>query len=198
MMESLAFEALTQLRGEVYTAEKNRFFQNRTELQQSMQTYLLNEAWQLRLQARIIEGWIAEQEFYRDLLAQIDAVSYERERQTVVGIARIWDMYALRTQQEYHGRILPLAWEVITKYYHDWPTWKVITFLYMVGSVPVEESVDPVLHLLEEAQDPLLKSTAAEVLAKLPRETVIKRLAVAEEKHQAVLRAIRDTRDRFE
>ena len=141
---------------------------------------------------------MAEHGFYSDIMSQLDAVDFERERKTAVGIARIWDMYALRTQRDYHEKILPLAWEVIIKFHDAWPNWKVVAFLHMIGAAPVEESIEPVLYLLEEAEDPLLKSAASQTLAKLPREAVNKRLTVLEAKHRALLRGIQETRDRFE
>lgn len=198
MAQSIAFEALAQLRGKAYLAERDRFFKSQPELLSNAQAYLLNDDWRLRIQAKIIQGWTTEHGFYRNLMSELNAVNVEKQRKTVVGISGIWDQYALRTKQEYHEKILPLAWEVITKFYDHQPDWKVITFLHMIGAFPVEESIEPTLYLLEEAQSPALKSAAGQALAKLPHEAVKKRLVELEGKHQAVLRAIQETRDRYE
>lgn len=198
MAQLASFDALTQLKGKIYLAERNRFIQSQVDLRGSIQSYLLSDAWKTRIQAQIIQGWQEHHQLYVNILSQLDVVNIEDERKTVVGIARVWDMYALRTQQEYHEKILPLAWEVITKYYEDWPSWKVITFLYMIGAAPVEDSIEPVIFLLEETPDPSLKSAAGKTLAKLPRPAVIKQLEMLEAKHKAILQAIQGTRDRFE
>jgi hypothetical protein len=197
MAQSVAFEALAQLRGRIYVAERNRFFQNQQEVIGSVQTYLQSDNWQIRTQARILQGWVSEHAFYTNLIAQLDAVNFERERKTAVGISRIWDMYALRAQQEYQHKVLPLCWEVVTKQHADLPAWKVVTFLHMIGAVPTEESIEPVVYLLEESSDPLLRAAAGQTLAKLPREAVKGRLSTLEGKHRDVLQAIQSVRDRF-
>ena len=94
--------------------------------------------------------------------------------------------------------MLPLAWEAVLKFWAEWPTWKTVTFLHMISAVPVEESIEPVITVLERATDPFLRSSASQALAKLPREAVRARLAAVEAHHQGVLKAIIDARNRFE
>lgn len=198
MAQSIAFEALAQLHGPIYVAERNRLFQNQQELRTSVQTHLQSDNWQLRIQARILQGWASEHAFYTKLNAELDAVNVEREKKTVTGISRIWDGYALRAQKEYQHKVLPLCWEAATKLHADLPAWKVVTFLHMIGAVPTEESIEPVVYLLEESSDPLLRGAAGQALAKLPREAVKRRLSMLESKHKDVLQAIQSARDRFE
>jgi hypothetical protein len=196
MTQSDAVERLAGMNGRAYLEERDRVLQNAPR--QAPLTAPADGDWRLRLQARILQGWIDEGALYRQILTELDAVDFERERRTAIGIARVWDMYALRTSQQYHERVLPLAWEAIEKFDGDWPAWKVVTFLYMIGAAPVEESIEPVVALLERTADPLLRSASAQTLAKLPRQAVERRLASAEARHHDVLRAIAEARDRFE
>jgi hypothetical protein len=197
MAQSDAVERLSTMKGRAYLEERERVLQTMPP-REAPPTASANGDWRLRVQAAILQGWIGERALYTQILTELDAVDFERERRTAIGIARIWDMYALRTAREYHERVLPLAWEAIEKFDGDWPAWKVVTFLYMIGAAPVEESVDPVMALMERTTDPLLRSASAQALAKLPRQTVERRLAAAEIRNREVLRAIAEARDRFE
>ena len=196
MVQAEAVVRLSTLRGRAYVEERDRVLQDPPR--QASPAPPLNGDWRLRLQARMLEGWTAERPLYTQILAELDAVDFERERRTAIGIARIWDMYALRTAQQYHERVLPLAWEVVEKFDAEWPAWKVVTFLYMIGAAPVEESIEPVVALMERTTDPLLRSSSAQALAKLPRQAVERRLAAAEAQQREVLHAITEARDRFE
>lgn len=193
MAQSDVVERLAGLKGRAYLEERDRVLQN-----PPLPSAAVDGEWRLRMQARILQGWAEEKALYAQILTELDAIDYERERRTAIGIARVWDMYALRTAQQYHERVLPLAWEAVEKFDGDWPAWKVVTFLYMIGAAPVEESIEPVVALMERTAEPLLRSASAQTLAKLPRQAVERRLASAEVRHREVLRAIAEARDRFE
>lgn len=189
---------LAQLKGDAYLAEKEKLLQDDAGVRLGGQVTSAESPWRVRMQIKIAQGWLADRAFYKEVLAQLDSVDAEHEAKTVVGISRIWDMYALKTQREYHERILPLAWEAISKFHESWPAWKIVTFLYMIGARPAEESIDPVLSLMEETRDPFLRSAAGQALAKLPRSAVERRLKEIDSRCRALLQATQETRDRFE
>jgi hypothetical protein len=189
---------LAQLKGDAYLAEREEFLHDQKGTHLGAQATSTDAPWRVRMQAKIVQGWLEDRSFFKELLSQLDSVNPEQERKTAIGISRIWDMYALKTQREYHERILPLAWEAITKFHESWPAWKIVTFLYMISARPTEESIDPVLCLMEETRDPLLRSAAGQTLAKLPRSSVEKRLTEIDSKYRTLLQATQETRDRFE
>jgi hypothetical protein len=197
MAQSVSLEVLSQLEGPVYTAERNQALENADALK-AAEARVADPAWKVQIQAKILRGWAAERALYDQILAELDAVDVETERKTAVGLFRIWDIYALRAQKEYRERVLPLAWEAVLKFWAEWPTWKTVTFLHMISAVPVEESIEPVIAVLIRATDPFLRASAAQALAKLPREAVRARLAAVEAHHQGVLAGITDARGRFE
>lgn len=198
MTQTLPITALAQLRGAPYLAERDRLFREEPDLLALAQGQVDGPDWEVRVQAKILVGWLVDHDLFRTVLMELDAVDVEWEGSTAVGLSRIWDKYQWLTENEYHERILPLAWESLLKLSDQYPNWKLVAFLHMLAGMPSDESVEPVVELILRTDRPAVRSAAAKVLTKLPRVTVTDRLDAVETRDAEVQQAITQIRRRLQ
>lgn len=187
------FAALLGLRGDPYAQQRDRVLADHAGLATHMLAQLADPDWRRRIHAVIVQGWIDHGALYRQVLGELDQVDPAREHRTLLGMRRIWNLYAARARDVYKEKILPLCWEVLLKYGDSWPAWKVTTFLYMISVVPHAESVEVMLVYMQEVAPLDALEDAAVTLRDLARvgaiPAVTARLAALEatlaQQHQA-------------
>jgi hypothetical protein len=189
---TIQFSILTQVDKDAYLHQRNMLLSNPQELGPLLASYRGSEDWTLRGHAAILAGWQQNRNMYIRIIQELDAINVEQESKTVVGISRVWDAFALKTEKEYGRAVLPLAWEVILKFSGYWPDWKTITFLRMIAAVPDAESIEPVVHLLENTSSESLRQVAGQTLTHLPKDLVKRRFQQITDKHAAIKTVIDD------
>jgi len=162
------FEALRPARGGEYENRRNDLLRTTPDLQRRLAAYHNGSDWYHRTQARILEGWLQHAALYKKVLSELGEVDEKKEGRTAGGIPSIWGVYEVAARKRFREAILPLCWEVFLKFNEVWPTWKIVTFLYMTGAVPNANSVEPVLFLMEQSSDLALIDLSGRVLELLP------------------------------
>lgn len=184
MSQWVEFDMLRQSRGAAYAQQRDAILRSTPDIKRRVSGYQTDAEWEVRIMARILEGWADHGQLYAQILAELDAVDVRRESATIVGISRVWDDFGLRAGTRYGEEILPLCWEALIKFVNVWPDWKVTTFLTMIASLPNENSVEPVLFFMEQTNDYGSQDLAGRVLQLLPagkvRTVVTERLEAIE------------------
>ena len=170
MSQWIEFDMLRQSRGAAYRQQRDAILRSTPDLKRRVGNYQTNPEWEVRIIARILEGWADHGQLYTQILAELDAVDVRRESATIIGISRIWDAFGLRAGTEFGAEILPLCWEALLKFVNVWPDWKVITFLHMIASLPDENSVEPTVFFMEQTNDSGAQDLAGRVLQLLPAD----------------------------
>lgn len=186
------FDRLKYSTGNDYRQQRDLILRSTPDIKARIQSVLTDPDWFNRIMAMILEGWIDHRQMYTNVLAELDAVNVERENKTVVGISRVWDAYALKAENEYKTDILPLCWESLLKYEQEWPEWKLVTFVYMTASVPDRHSIEPLIYLIENSNNPELQDIAGEALAELPETASKMKIEQALEKHGRIEQVLQD------
>lgn len=186
MDQQMQFTMLTQLSGEAYLFQRNALLSHRVDVTTFLPLQTNEVSWQHQIQAQILTGWQKHHLLYTSIIKELGAVDAETESKTAIGISRIWDKYALKTQKEYHEDILPLAWEVVLKLHEHWPDWKVITFLHILAAEPNEASVAPTIWLLENTLNDSIRDAAGFALSKLPKQSSVEGMQSLTQKHISI------------
>lgn len=112
----------------------------------------------------------------------------------VTGVVGIWEEFEMRAYHEFGPSVLPLAWEQVVKLAAGVPNWRTGTWLAMIAGVPMEASLEPVVHLIETSDDKLLRDRAAMTLSRLPAAAVDKRLERLSARAAGIADAVRSAR----
>lgn len=198
MDKSLEFELLKHSISDKYLQLRNTVIGDTPNIKAHFQPYLADTDELNQITVKILAGWTDHGSLYTSVLKELNAVNFEKESKTIIGIARIWDMFALRARDEYKEDILPLCWESLLKFHNDLPFWKLITFLKMIAIVPNEESIYPVIVFIEKSNDPSLQGVAADVLLKLPTNATQTKVKQSAAKHGRIATVLQSVLDEIE
>lgn len=189
------FRALSQLQGRPYLALRDALLARGAGQADLVARFRSDPDWRLATTGAILQGWTERRPFYTTLLAEVDRIDPAARSKRVSGLVGVWEEFEMRALHEFGPPVLPLAWEQIVKLAEDAPPWRTATWLAMIAGVPMAQSIEPVVHLVETTEDQMLRERAAMTLSRLPREAVDARLDRLSAKAVAVAATVRSARE---
>ncbi|MCW8090314.1 hypothetical protein [Alteromonas sp. ASW11-130] len=192
-MDNTLLLTLIQTKGPVYTFHRDKAltaFVNQNELSTKVEQGL---DWEAEIQISILVGWQEHRVFFQSILNEVKSVDIEEQRKKITGLNGIWQTYRIRTETEFQSKILPLAWEMILKHSDDSPNWITVTFLHVLAGYPTVKSISPIIWLLENTNDNLIREQAGKVLTIMPQEAAVTALEELSEKHLVINQVVEDT-----
>lgn len=186
---------LAQLKGPHYRTLRDALLSRNAGQADLIARYRGDPDWRVSTVAAILQGWTERRPLYTKVLAEVDAVNPAVRSKRNTGMVGIWEEFEMRAHLEFGPSVLPLAWEQMIMLADGAPPWRTATWLAMISGVPLAESVEPVVHLIETTEEKLLLDRAAMTLSRLPREAVDSRLERLSAKAAAISAAVSSARE---
>ena len=186
---------LSQLQGPPYLALRDALLARGAGQADLVARFRSDPDWRVATTGAILQGWTERRPLYTTVLAEVDRIDPTARSKRVSGLVGIWEEFEMRALHEFGPPVLPLAWEQVVKLADGAPPWRTATWLAMIAGVPLVQSIEPVVHLVETTEDKMLRERAAMTLSRLPREAVDARLERLSAKAAAVAATVRSARE---
>ena len=179
MNDRLIIAALRQATGATYDQLRDVILADRPRYEPLWKREGERPTWRSRLTARILDGWVADGSHYRAFADEVAAIDWDESTTTLAGPSGVWRGLAARAEPKH----LPLLWEKLWKHAASEPANHLMGYLHMMGELPHEDSIEPLLACLEQSTDPGVQDAAHLVLLTTPQRDLPTRCAKARRRH---------------
>lgn len=179
--EDPLFVALLALEGTAYEAAKTRVLEQPGLAAAYAERYAGAPEWRARAMASTLLGWLTHGAAYTSFVADLLAVDFEAESQTIVAHMGPWSDFAGRAKVEFGADAFPLCWEIILKHERDLDWRQTGACVWALAHMPDARSNDVLLDLAGRTSNAMLAEYALRALD--PRdERLVERLAANAER----------------
>ncbi len=184
MLEGTDLELLRVLRGPLYTRRRDQMLASAKGFAEIADQLKSQPDRRLELTARFLAGWEQDREIYEGLDRALAAVDYPSFAQNVTGIGPAVARVVYAARQKDGERLLPYCYEQLVKLGEGLPDYKRMALFRLIGDMPTEASIEPLLWTVDETMDTDILDGAHQTLLNLPFQGWKDRLTRGKANHQ--------------
>jgi len=197
MVDATIIEELSQLSGDEYLTLRNQVVAEEFVLPPQKEALSAGQDWRLDMTYSILEGWSQNKSFYSELTEEIENLDFEGQSRKVSGTIGLIKRYELLSREIFGPKVLPLAWEFVTKLSDLKPEEQHLVHLALISGHQDARSIEPLIHLIKSNDNGLIRESAVSTLSRQPMDPVLGHLRGLAEETTGADEALNFIRDRL-